>query len=186
VAAVEGAKAALWGLPFSAGVLAAVKYSPLFRARTNTSSRVAMAISPALLLFAFRSERTLYRANMNPEAFGIKTRLSDSSPVMPQTASTLPWYGNTANYLYTHPFQMVAGMALPAVGGILWEQRKHPHLKFSQQIMHTRVFGQMAAVSILITTMVFRDLMSRTGGLFTEEGREHESGMPEPKKALEL
>lgn len=60
-------------------------------------------------------------------------------------------------------------MGIPTVGGILWSTRHETHLKLSQKLMHTRVMGQMAVVSMLVVTMAFREGMRANGGLFLED-----------------
>lgn len=61
------------------------------------------------------------------------------------------------------------GLGVPAVGGILWSTRNEAHLKLSQKLMHTRVYGQMTVVGMLFVIMSFREYMKRNGGLFVEE-----------------
>lgn len=65
-------------------------------------------------------------------------------------------------------------MGIPAVAGILYSIRDQPHLKLSQKLMHTRVYGQMTVVTMLVTTMMFRETMRRNGGVFVaaKEGEE--------------
>lgn len=73
-----------------------------------------------------------------------------------------------------------AGMGVPAVGGILYSMRNEVNLKLSQKLMHTRVYGQMTVVSMLVCTMTFQEVMRRNGGLFVvstaEEPEDAEEG----------
>lgn len=50
----------------------------------------------------------------------------------------------------------------------MWSTRHETHLKLSQKLMHTRVMGQMAIVSMLVVTMAFREGMRSNGGPFVE------------------
>lgn len=74
-------------------------------------------------------------------------------------------------------------MAAPAVGGILYSMRNETNLKLSQKLMHTRVYGQMTVVSMMVGMMTFQEIMRRNGGLFVitepeaaEEAEEGEGG----------
>lgn len=64
------------------------------------------------------------------------------------------------------------GMGVPTVGAILYSTRNEAHLKLSQKLMHTRVYGQMSIVVMLLTVMSFREYMKRNGGLFIDEYEE--------------
>lgn len=70
--------------------------------------------------------------------------------------------------------RLTAGMGIPAVAGIMYSIRDQPNLKLSQKLMHTRVYGQMTVVTMLVTTMMFRETMRRNGGVFVaaKEGEE--------------
>ncbi|CAN0084874.1 unnamed protein product [Heterosigma akashiwo] len=53
---------------------------------------------------------------------------------------------------------------------------KGSHLALSQKIMHTRVYGQGVVITVLLGTMIFRDMMDRRGGAFVAEGQEDKLG----------
>ncbi|CAM9211418.1 unnamed protein product [Discosporangium mesarthrocarpum] len=143
-----------------------------FRRSTNVSAKVALAVSPFFLFSMLITEQTMHRANLNPQAYGIG--LQKDATLDTGTASKrggqLLWYHKVANHLYEHPYRMLAYMGIPAVGGIAWSLRNEGHLKFSQKVMHTRVYGQMTILSMLITMMIFRESMTQNGGLFIAEG----------------
>lgn len=74
----------------------------------------------------------------------------------------------------------VVGMGIPAVGGILYSMRKEGNLKLSQKLIHTRVYGQMTVVSMVVAMMGFQEMMRRNGGVFVvsepeEEEKEEEA-----------
>lgn len=78
-------------------------------------------------------------------------------------------------------------MGVPAVAGILYSMRNEGNLKLSQKLMHTRVYGQMTVVSMLVGTMMFQELMRRNGGVFvaaSEEGEEEEGSGEVASKSL--
>ena len=57
------------------------------------------------------------------------------------------------------------GMGLPAVGGILYSQRNEGNLKLSQKLIHTRVYGQMTVVSMVVRLSLSLSLsLSLAGG----------------------
>ncbi|CAM9835633.1 unnamed protein product, partial [Phaeothamnion confervicola] len=69
-----------------------------------------------------------------------------------------------ANLVYDYPFRTVVAAAAPILGGIAFnESRAHPDMKFSQKVMHTRVYGQGSILAILVSTMAFHDWMRKHG-----------------------
>ncbi|KAG5179927.1 hypothetical protein JKP88DRAFT_187651 [Tribonema minus] len=160
------------GIASTAAVFAAQHLSQAFRVRTNVSAKVALAISPPLALYNLMAERTMIRAQHDPALYGIypKGHVATAQQARQQRA-TLRWYHRLANGAYSNPFAFIAALGVPAVGAIFWQQSRegHAHLKFSQKVMHTRVFGQMTVLGVLVSTMVFRDYMYRNGGLYVED-----------------
>lgn len=79
------------------------------------------------------------------------------------------------------------GMGIPAVGGILYSLRNEGNLKLSQKLIHTRVYGQMTVVSMVVVMMGFQEAMKRNGGLFVAsqpEEEEEEAGGEGKEAAL--
>jgi hypothetical protein len=85
--------------------------------------------------------------------------------IIPQLA----WYHNAANYAAENPIKILAGAAIPSVAAIFYGRAGKEHLDFSVKLMHTRVYGQFATVSLLLTVMGFKDYMDRNGQFITEE-----------------
>lgn len=178
--------ATITGVLASGAVYAAHHFSPLFRTRTNVSARVALAVSPAFFAYIATTESTMVNASRDPEAYGIFPA-GHVAAAPTQTRKTLAWYHKAANAAYQHPFGLIGGAGIPAVGAIFWAQSKDAnHLKFSQKVMHTRVLGQMTILGVLVGTMAFRDWMYKNGGLYlphdpeeevhrADEGHVHES-----------
>ncbi|CAM9588772.1 unnamed protein product [Choristocarpus tenellus] len=159
------------------GVLAANRLSPWFQKSTNVSAKVALSISPFLFFYMLKTEQTMHRANLNPGAYGLLSHEDmGGREELVSGLGKLKWYHKTANRFYDHPFQMLGLMGVPAVGYIAWSLRNEGHLKFSQKVMVTRVYGQMTVLSMLLATMMFRETMRRRGGVFVEEGGNTERG----------
>jgi len=94
----------------------------------------------------------------DPELWG----LTDQA-IATKVVTRMPFQHQAANWLYDHPFRMICCVGAPVVGAILHQQLKVPNLKLSQRIMHSRVFGQAAVISIAMTTMAFREYMDKRG-----------------------
>jgi hypothetical protein len=81
----------------------------------------------------------------------------------------LQWYHQFANYTQEYPFRVLAAVAVPAVGYIFYGRTEQAHLPLSQKIMHTRVFGQFATISLLLGVMGFKEFMDRNGKFISQE-----------------
>jgi hypothetical protein len=77
-----------------------------------------------------------------------------------------------ANFWQDHPFKVLAAMAVPAVGYIYYGRAGKEHLPMQMKIIHTRVMGQFAVISLLLTLMGFKEYMDRNGKFITEEESE--------------
>jgi len=74
-----------------------------------------------------------------------------------------------ANFWQEHPFQILIGLGVPAVGAIFLKRRAAgSSLMLSQQIMQTRVMGQFTVLVFLLTLMGFKEYMDRQGKFITE------------------
>lgn len=170
------------GVFSAAGVAALTKFSPGFRKATSVSAKTALAISPIFLAYLIRTELVMHGANIDPQAYGIVDSDGDKTKGGVLNRGELSVTKKAANWCYQNPFKMMVGMAAPAVGGILYSMRNETNLKLSQKLMHTRVYGQMTVVSMMVGMMTFQEIMRRNGGLFViaepeaEEGEEEEDG----------
>ena len=54
-------------------------------------------------------------------------------------------------FIASQPFKVLPAMGLPVVGGIFYGQMAEgkKHLKLSQKVMHTRVYGQATVLGML-------------------------------------
>merc|ERR1711862_1055470 len=82
-----------------------------------------------------------------------------------------------ANFVAANPLKILASGAVPAVLMIFYGRTGKQHLDFSVKLMHTRVFGQFAAICMLLGVMGFKNFMDSNGKFITEaeaEERVHE------------
>lgn len=194
IAMTEGLKYGLMTLiPSSGAVYWAMKNSPRFLARTNMQSRTALAIMPALFMFAFTSEETL-RHTMDDIAAEEKHRqvlLREFSPDVSKVQTDahllatyrksvedsgvrivpgeLSFHHKASNYVATNPLKTLIALAVPSVGMIFYGRTGKEHLQLSMKLLHTRVFGQFATLSLLLGVMGFKEYMDSAGKYITEQ-----------------
>jgi hypothetical protein len=77
-----------------------------------------------------------------------------------------------ANFWQENPVKMLAMMAVPAVGYIYYGRTGKEHLAFQMKVMHTRVMGQFAVITMLLSLMGFKEYMDRNGKYITEDDAE--------------
>jgi len=65
----------------------------------------------------------------------------------------LGFHHRAANYLAANPIKVLAGVAIPSIGYIFYGRSGKEHLDFSVKLLHTRVFGQFATISLLLSVM---------------------------------
>ncbi|CAM9688360.1 unnamed protein product [Hapterophycus canaliculatus] len=121
----------------------------------------------------------MHGANHDPHAYGLvdntEADVGRKSKLLPRQELNVAQ--KAANWCYVNPFKMIGkwlGMGVPAVGGILYSMRNEGNLKLSQKLIHTRVYGQMTVVSMVVCMMTFQQLMKRNGGLFVVPEAEEE------------
>ncbi|KAE9119911.1 hypothetical protein PF010_g7688 [Phytophthora fragariae] len=145
---MSGLKAgSVTGMVAGTAVLSANAYWPAFRTRLGVSGKTALALMPAMAVFSFVSENRMLAGARNPQMY---------------LASTNPNF-RAANYWYDHPYRMLATVGVPLVGGIFAYQSLNTSIQRSQQIMHTRIYGQTAVVVLLLGSMAFSDYMKKRG-----------------------
>lgn len=173
----------------AAGVAAATHFVPRFRKATSVSAKTALAVSPFFLAYFLQTELVMHRANHDPHAYGLvgdtEGDAARKSKLLPRAELNVAQ--KAANWCYTNPFKMIVGMGVPAVGGILYSLRNEGNLKLSQKLIHTRVYGQMTVVSMVVVMMGFQEMMKRNGGLFvvseTEEEEEEVGAVVVPRSS---
>lgn len=146
------------GMLSSIGTLAAIKYSPSFAKYTSISARTSIPIMISLAVFSIQYELTMYDAQRNTSKYG--TTLYD---IKNNVISYMPIHHRVCNYMYDHPYQLIFAVGSPLVASILYSQMHEQHLKLSQRIMHTRVYGQAGVLAIALSVMGFRKYMDERG-----------------------
>jgi hypothetical protein len=90
-----------------------------------------------------------------------------------------------ANYTAANPIKVLATLALPSVAWIFYGNTGKQHLDFSVKLMHTRVFGQFATISILLGVIGFKEFMDYNGRFITErEANDRVEEMQHVRQAL--
>ena len=143
--------------------LAATYKSKRFDKMTSISAKVSFPVMAGLGVWSYRYESISLDAMKYPEKWGIyeddlKAELAQRKPF-----SSIPFHHKVLNYVYDHPFQLIAGLGVPLAAGILDSQKHNTHLTISQKIMHSRVFAQAGVITILLVTMGFREYMDKHG-----------------------
>ena len=150
------------------GVVAANKYWSTFRNRLGVSGKTALVVSPFLAVFTIVAENRLVHGARNPDMYLATIR--GTSDVQPKKeASQLKFWQKSANVLYDHPYRALVAVGAPLVGGIYGYQHLNKGIPASQQIMHTRIYGQSLVVVLLLGSMAFHDYMSKRGKFTVED-----------------
>jgi hypothetical protein len=161
-------EAAKWGITaallFGAGSFLATKKSPKFNSLTNMSVKWAIPVMAGSAAWLFRYENVVRKARARPEQYGIGSDVKKTE----RFQSKLPYHQQAMNYVYDHPSHLVGGLSVPLAGIIFYSQRNHSHLKFSQKLMHSRIFIAGGILTILMATMGFQSFMDNRGGRFLE------------------
>jgi hypothetical protein len=97
-----------------------------------------------------------------------KQSIEMSSDVNIVPGNSLSLFHQFANFTADNPIKVLCIAALPAVGYIFYGNSGKEHLTFSIKLLHTRVFGQFATISLLLSVMGFKDYMDRHGRYITE------------------
>ncbi|KAF4317070.1 hypothetical protein BBO99_00008255 [Phytophthora kernoviae] len=151
-------------------VLTANKYSAAFRNRLNTSGKTALVVMSFLASFTVSAERRLVQGAHNPEMY---MATMDGTYIAPkQETSKLKLWQRGANFLYDHPYRCLATVGAPLVGSIYAYQHLNKGISASQQVMHTRIYGQASVVVLLLSSMAFHDYMAKRGKFGEEDENE--------------
>lgn len=159
---------ALASLVVGSGVYTASAYSQAFHTRVGVSGKTGLIVSAFLGTFAIVSDKAILAGARNPDKYiaSLSPNYADEGK---KEHSHLRTYQRLANSLYDHPYRTLAAVAFPLVGGIFAYQSSNHAIARSQQIMHTRIYGQGAVVLLLLGSMAFHDYMAKRGR-FEEEG----------------
>ena len=159
-AASAGFASALpWGLASTAAVVAGSKFSPAFAKSTSPSARVALAISPPLFAFFLAGDLRVHHDAKNRG--DVATARSSST-----------WPLRLANAFYNHTLIAFGMVITPMYGAILHSELSKPRYegwRLSHAVIHTRVYGQAAAVGSLVLVFGFKDILRQSGAPFKVE-----------------
>jgi hypothetical protein len=151
-----------------AATLAASYRFKNFQRFASPSIKTSIPTMIGLATWSYAYESTTVDAMQRPYKYGISEEGDGPLPKI----SHLGIHKQLVNYFYDHPFQLVAGLGFPLASGILYSQRQNTHLTLSQKIMHSRVFAQAGVLTILLSTMAFREYMDRNGRFLDSEEEE--------------
>ena len=159
-AASAGLASALpWGLASTAAVAVGCKFSPAFAKATIPSTRVALAISPPLFAFFLAGDLQIHRDAKN-RGDAMEARSSSTWPL------------RLANAFYNHTLIAFGMVITPMYGAILHSELSKPRYegwRLSHAVIHTRVYGQAAAVGSLVLVFGFKDILRQNGAPFKVE-----------------
>lgn len=82
--------------------------------------------------------------------------------------NTLPIFYQLANFSQQHPFQLIGLIGLPTIFYIFHSRTHQQHLQLQSQIMHTRVYGQFAILTMCLALMGVKSYMDTQGTFITE------------------
>jgi hypothetical protein len=160
---------------------------------TNTQSRTAMVIMPALFVFAVTAEnKMIHRMHevAEEEEHALKTvdwaerqialsggdkqhhdlyrqAILEQGHVRLVDTETLGAHHQIANYVQANPFKLILGLGIPAVGAIFYGRNGKAHLSLQLKLLHTRVFGQFAVICTLLGVMGVKATMDAQGRYIT-------------------
>ncbi|TMW67680.1 hypothetical protein Poli38472_011300 [Pythium oligandrum] len=162
---------AMTGSVVGTGVFLANKYSHAFRSRLGVSGKWGLVVMSSLGAFGVVSDKRLLSGARNPEKYlaSLDPNYVDNKI---QEGKGLKFYQRAANFLYDHPYKMLVTVGVPLVGSIFAFQSTNKSIQRSQQIMHTRIYGQGAVVVLLLASMGFHDYMQKHGRFVDEEAKE--------------
>ncbi|EEY70023.1 uncharacterized protein PITG_06579 [Phytophthora infestans T30-4] len=167
----SGLKAGAVAAVLAAGaVYSANKHWPAFRNRLNVSGKTALVVSPFLAAFTLEAETRLMHGARNPEMY--LATMDGTYVEKEEKVSQLKFWQKSANFLYDHPYRALITVGVPLVGGIYSYQHLNKGISTSQQIMHTRIYGQAAVVVMLLSSMAFHDYMAKRGKFTVEDNED--------------
>lgn len=92
----------------------------------------------------------------------------ENSGVRIVPGDSLAFHHKVANFWQENPFKILAAIGVPTVFYIFRGRSDQKHLQLQSKLMHTRVFGQFAVVSMLLGLMGFKTYMDSHGKYITQ------------------
>jgi len=146
----------------------ATKRLPRFNRFMSLSAKLSLPIMTALFGYVYQYETSALLYLREPEKHGLAEGIAPEILKTEINVQPLPVYQRAMNYMYLHPFQMIAACGAPLIGGILTQQLQQKQLTFSQRIMVSRLYAQTGVLTITLLVMGFRSYMG-TRGLFVAD-----------------
>jgi len=107
-----------------AGVVGASMKYPNFAKYMQVSAKVSIPIMTGLFLFALNYELSIHKMSTRPDDYGLTDDVIKSGVV-----TNMPVHHRLGNWLYDHPFAMIAATGTPVAAHIFNTQMKFKHLK---------------------------------------------------------
>lgn len=92
----------------------------------------------------------------------------EESDVRIVPGDTLSLHHRIANFWQENPFKILALVGTPTVLYIFKGENSNKHLQLQSKLMHTRVFGQFAVITMLLSLMGFKTYMDSHGKYITQ------------------
>jgi len=124
----------------------------------SISAKTSLPVMTAMFLFGLQYELKLHDMMRFPDKYGIVT--NEPSAII-KKAPIIPFHHQVLNYLDDHPIHLIAGLSMPLIAIILNQQLALKNLKFSQRILHSRVYAQVGVIGIIVMVFGLKDYASR-------------------------
>jgi hypothetical protein len=160
IAAGEGIK---WGVGTLCAGIGAVFYAehkyPYWKQQfRNKSVMSMMPLMAGIFAFALNYELTISSALRYPERWGLEEEM-----VSKRKVTYMPIHHRLCNFLYDHPFVIIASTGAPWAGYVLNKQMQIKHMDLQKRLMQTRVIAQGGIITVALITMSFRGWMESRG-----------------------
>lgn len=114
------------------------------------------------------TKRKLSNSGMEKKLHQLYKQSVAESGVRIVPGDSLGVHHQCSNFLSENPFKILAGIGIPTVFYIFRGRNDQKHLQLQSKLMHTRVFGQFAVLSMLLTLMGFKTHMDSQGKFITQ------------------
>jgi hypothetical protein len=153
--------AAPWLAISSAAVYAANSYWPAFRKSFGASGKTSLIIMPPIVAYNLAGEASVLRS--------LRADADGEAVATPSKRTGMTWHLKAANLFCEHTLLSFAVVITPMYGAILANELSKPRYegwRLSHALIHTRVFGQAAAVGSLVLVFGFKDALRKMGAPF--------------------
>ena len=153
--------AAPWLAISSAAVYAANSYWPAFRKSFGASGKTSLIIMPPIVAYNLAGEASVLRS--------LRADADGEAVAAPSKRTGMTWHLRAANLFCEHTLLSFAAVITPMYGAILASELAKPRYegwRLSHALIHTRVFGQAAAVGSLVLVFGFKDALRKMGAPF--------------------